>query len=248
MHLFRDMQNCVLRMRRECRERFPHQRGLAIPTSNDTWASGYLLPYVTQLYVRHFIQPNIKENIKAPEYWPFVQGIYRWPVDSLHKGTILRKTIPSIDVSMHTLVVVPTCASVVTCADTITELWRTSTNFRSWNTETSDSDSDSDIVCSTKIDTDTRSGLQKSHQYTIAIYSWYIMNLRHVERPPLRSYLTTGMGATRRGRVCTRCERIHIATFRWRGASHGGHHRDHHCGIFTIGETPESLWGPDICI
>ena len=32
MGLLPDTQNCGLRMRRECRERFPHQRGLAIPT------------------------------------------------------------------------------------------------------------------------------------------------------------------------------------------------------------------------
>ena len=37
----------------------------------------------------------------------------------------------------------------------------------------------------------------------------------HVGRPPLRSYLTAGMGATRRGIACTRSERIHNATF-WR--------------------------------
>ena len=32
MGLLPDTQNCVLRMRRECRERFPRHRGLAIPT------------------------------------------------------------------------------------------------------------------------------------------------------------------------------------------------------------------------
>ena len=32
MGLLPDMQNCGLRMRRECRERFPRQRGLATPT------------------------------------------------------------------------------------------------------------------------------------------------------------------------------------------------------------------------
>ena len=34
-----------------------------------------------------------------------------------------------------------------------------------------------------------------SQQYTITIYYWYIMNLMHVGRPPLRSYLIAGMGA-----------------------------------------------------
>ena len=72
------------------------------------------------------------------------------------------------------------------------------------------------------------------------------MNLMHVGRPPLRSYLTAGMGATRRGIACTRSERIYNTTFwRW-GAFHGGHRRDHHCGILIIGETPEPIWGPDI--
>ena len=107
-------------------------------------------------------------------------------------------------------------------------------------------DSDSDNVYSTKIDADTISGLQKTYHCTITIYSWYISNLMHVGRPPLRSYLTAGIGATRRGIACTRSERIHNTTFwRW-GESHGGHHRDHHRGILTIGETPEPIWGPDI--
>ena len=32
MGLLPDKQHCGLRMRRECRERFPRHRGLAIPT------------------------------------------------------------------------------------------------------------------------------------------------------------------------------------------------------------------------
>ena len=30
------------------------------------------------------------------------------------------------------------------------------------------------------------------------------------------------------------------------GASHGGHRRDHHCGILIMGKTPKPIWGPDI--
>ena len=52
------------------------------------------------------------------------------------------------------------------------------------------------------------------------------------------------MGATRRRRACTCSKIIHNATFWWRGAHSGGHRRDHHCGILTIGETPETIWGP----
>ena len=28
--------------------------------------------------------------IKAPHYWPFVKGFYRWPVDSPHKRLVMR--------------------------------------------------------------------------------------------------------------------------------------------------------------
>ena len=37
----------------------------------------------------------------------------------------------------------------------------------------------------------------------VTIYSWYIMNQRQVGRPPLRSYLTAGTEATRKGRTFT---------------------------------------------
>ena len=37
----------------------------------------------------------------------------------------------------------------------------------------------------------------------ITVYSWYIIKHRHVRRPPLRSDLTAGMEATRRGKACT---------------------------------------------
>ena len=75
---------------------------------------------------------------------------------------------------------------------------------------------------------------------------WYMMNLRHIGRPPLRSDMTAGMGATRRGRACTCSKSINNATFWWRGVSHGGHRCYHHCGILTVAETPEPTWGLDI--
>ena len=34
------------------------------------------------------------------QYWPFVRGIHRWPVDSLHKGSVTREKYPSLDVIM----------------------------------------------------------------------------------------------------------------------------------------------------
>ena len=55
-------------------------------------------------------QTQIKENIKAPRYWPYVRGIHRWPVNSPHKWPVTRKMSLSDDVIMneygihHTLV------------------------------------------------------------------------------------------------------------------------------------------------
>ena len=49
---------------------------------------------------RLFVQIN-KEIIKDPHYWPFVRGIHRWPVDSSHKGPVMRQVPQSHDVIMH---------------------------------------------------------------------------------------------------------------------------------------------------
>ena len=65
------------------------------------------------------------------------------------------------------------------------------------------SDSDSDKIYSTKIYTSTISGLHEFLRNTnntiVLIYTWY--KHRHVGRPPLRSYLTAGMKATRKGKA-----------------------------------------------
>ena len=37
---------------------------------------------------------TLKQNIKAPRYWPFVRGIHWWPVDSHRKGPVMRKAFP----------------------------------------------------------------------------------------------------------------------------------------------------------
>ena len=34
---------------------------------------------------------RLDENFKAPCRWPFLRGIYRWPVNSPHKGRVMRK-------------------------------------------------------------------------------------------------------------------------------------------------------------
>ena len=53
-------------------------------------------PTITQ----PFIQTQIKENIKAPRHWPFVQGIRRGQVNSPHKCPVTRKVLRFDDVIM----------------------------------------------------------------------------------------------------------------------------------------------------
>ena len=43
---------------------------------------------------------QIKENIKALRYWPFVWGIHRSPVNSPHKWPVTWKMFPFHDVMM----------------------------------------------------------------------------------------------------------------------------------------------------
>ena len=46
------------------------------------------------------VHSDIKGNIIALDYWPFVKGIHWWPVDSLHKGPVMWKVFPCHDVIM----------------------------------------------------------------------------------------------------------------------------------------------------
>ena len=46
------------------------------------------------------IEAQINENIKAPRYWPFVRGIHRGPMNSPHKGPVVRKMFPFDDVRL----------------------------------------------------------------------------------------------------------------------------------------------------
>ena len=41
---------------------------------------------------------TLKGNIKAPYHWHFLKGIHRWPMDSPHKGPVMRKLFPFHDV------------------------------------------------------------------------------------------------------------------------------------------------------
>ena len=47
-----------------------------------------------------FFKAQIKGNIKALRHWPFVRGIYQWPVNSLRKGPVTQKIFPFDDVIM----------------------------------------------------------------------------------------------------------------------------------------------------
>ena len=48
----------------------------------------------------HWWSGQHKRNIKALCYWPFVRGIHRWPVDSPHKGPVMRKMFQCCDIIM----------------------------------------------------------------------------------------------------------------------------------------------------
>ena len=111
MGLLPDTQSCGLRMRRECRERFPRHNCLAIPTciTARTWrtwcfpgllTSGFLRSRCRGKRSRHsgcisgkrpivfftFLYDDVIKWKHFPRYWPFVRGIHRWPVNSPHKG------------------------------------------------------------------------------------------------------------------------------------------------------------------
>ena len=61
------------------------------------WVSWLLEPPETRIFVQLLVQASIKWNIKALHYWSFAWGIRRWPVESLHKGLVLR----TFDVANH---------------------------------------------------------------------------------------------------------------------------------------------------
>ena len=54
------------------------------------------------MFVQQFVQIDNKK-IKGQRFFPFVRGIHRSPVDSLHKGTVTWKGIRFDDMRMGTL-------------------------------------------------------------------------------------------------------------------------------------------------
>ena len=53
-----------------------------------------------RLFIQQLVQAHIKENTKDPHYCPFVMGIHRSPMNSHHKGSVMRKAFPFRDVIM----------------------------------------------------------------------------------------------------------------------------------------------------
>ena len=53
------------------------------------------------MLIHKLVQADMKGNIKAPHHWPFVRRINRWPVDSPHKGPVMRNEFPCHDVIMY---------------------------------------------------------------------------------------------------------------------------------------------------
>ena len=51
--------------------------------SDVAWALWCLKSLTTQLFVHHFVQAHITENIKALHHWPFVRGIHQWMTQQL---------------------------------------------------------------------------------------------------------------------------------------------------------------------
>ena len=63
---------------------------------------GMMASQITSLTIVYstVIQAQIKENIKAQRHWPFLWGIHRSPVNSLHKWPVTRTMFPFDDVIM----------------------------------------------------------------------------------------------------------------------------------------------------
>ena len=65
------------------------------------WAPRHLNLPASQLFVQLLVLADNKGNTKALHHWPFVKGINHWPVDSSHKGPVMRKVFPFHDVIME---------------------------------------------------------------------------------------------------------------------------------------------------
>ena len=61
--------------------------------SDVTKTSCHIQSSVNWVLVQQFVQSYNTEIIIALHYWPFVIGIQRWPLDSQHKWSVMRKPL-----------------------------------------------------------------------------------------------------------------------------------------------------------
>ena len=70
---------------------------MVIHHNDVTWLTWHLKSPATWLFVQQLVPANIKENIEARHYWPFMRGIHQspvdfpswWLMDSPHKGPFM---------------------------------------------------------------------------------------------------------------------------------------------------------------
>ena len=79
-------------------------KGLDTHYSNIAWPPWRLKSHSAWLLFQHLVQINNKANAGTHDYWPFVRGIHRSPLDSPYKGLILQKTFPHFHVMMSSCV------------------------------------------------------------------------------------------------------------------------------------------------
>ena len=72
---------------------------------NLTFALSGMKSPANQLRVKQFIQDNIKDNIKAPHYYPFMCGNHFWPVVPLSNGPVMLQVSPCPDIIMNSVMV-----------------------------------------------------------------------------------------------------------------------------------------------
>ena len=61
---------------------------------------GIMAFQMTSHSVQQLVQSHIKEDIKSLHHWPFLREIHQWPMDSPHKGPVMRDWFPNHDITM----------------------------------------------------------------------------------------------------------------------------------------------------
>ena len=125
--LWEHFQHCWSSVqRRLCTQFLPHRRLVMgrfdicfVITVISYEHHGSIKSLVTALFVQQLVKTNIKGNINALHYWPFVGGIHRWLVDSPHKGPVIRKVFPC-----HVMPKQSFDDTVVNCYISVHHWWR----------------------------------------------------------------------------------------------------------------------------